>query len=491
MLTIENLARFQFGMTTVFHFFFVPFSVGMLFMTFLMECIYVKTNDEKWKQRTKFFGSIMLLSFAVGVVTGIIQEFQFGMNWSDYSRFVGDIFGAPLAVEALLAFFMESTFLGIWMFGWDRLGKKLHLFALFLVFIGSLLSSLWILAANSFMQKPVGYEVIDGRATLTSFSALLSSNQTILEFFHVGTGFFLMGGFAAAGISAFQILKKRGDVNFWKPVVRLGLLVALIGSVGNFVAGDQQMLEVKESQPMKFSATEGVYEKTGDPAEWDMIAFFNEADHKEVFGIKIPYLLSILTYHKPSGSVDGMNDINKELQAKYGTDKNYYPPVTVLFYTFRIMAGLSMLFMLLSAGGLFLTRKKKQGMYENNVMMRIYGWSLFLPFAAITSGWLVTELGRYPWTVYGLFTIKESVSPSVSVGSLLFSNIVYFILFSILGTLMIMYTRRLMINSDVENATTSYVELDPFSKEAFEAEAQTVGNKNTKDPIPTEHKEVD
>ncbi|WP_374284554.1 cytochrome ubiquinol oxidase subunit I [Lactococcus sp.] len=478
MLTIENLARFQFGMTTVFHFFFVPFSVGMLFMTFLMECFYVKTNDEKWKQRTKFFGSIMLLSFAVGVVTGIIQEFQFGMNWSDYSRFVGDIFGAPLAVEALLAFFMESTFLGIWMFGWDRLNKKVHLLTIFLVFIGSLLSSLWILAANSFMQKPVGYEVIDGRATLTSFSALLTNNQTVLEFTHVGFGFFLMGGFAVAGISAFQILKKRGDVEFWKPVLRLGLLIALIGSVGNFIAGDQQMIEVKESQPMKFAATEGVYTTTGDPAEWDMVAFFDEAQHKEIFGIKIPYMLSILTYHKPSGSVEGMNEINKQLQEKYGYDKDYYPPTTVLFYTFRIMSALSMYFILMSALGLFLTRKKKTWMYENNIMMRIYGWSMFLPFAAITSGWLVTELGRYPWTVYGLFTIKESVSPSVSVGSLLFSNIVYFLLFSMLGAFMIMYTRRIMIHNDIENATTSYVELDPFSKEAFEAEDETDASKD-------------
>ncbi|CAM3066098.1 cytochrome ubiquinol oxidase subunit I [Lactococcus hircilactis] len=472
MLTIENLARFQFGMTTVFHFFFVPFSVGMLFMTFLLECIYVKTKDEKWKQRTKFFGSIMLLSFAVGVVTGIIQEFQFGMNWSDYSRFVGDIFGAPLAVEALLAFFMESTFLGIWMFGWDRLNKKVHLLTIGLTFFGSVLSSLWILTANSFMQKPVGYEVVDGRATLTNFFALVTNSQTILEFSHVVTGFFLMGGFAVAGISAFQILKKRGDANFWKPVLRVGLLIALIGSVGNFVAGDQQMLEVKNSQPMKFAATEGVYERTGDPASWDMVAFFDEAQHKEIFGVRIPYLLSILTYHRPSGSVEGMNEINKQLQEKYGSDKNYYPPTTVLFYTFRIMAGLSMYFILTSILGLFFTRKKKPWMFGNKIMLRIFGWSLFLPFAAITSGWLVTELGRYPWTVYGLYTIKESVSPNVSVGSLLFSNIVYFLLFSLLGALMIMYTRRMMINSDVEHASTSYVELDPFSKEAFEAKEE-------------------
>lgn len=470
MFTIENLARFQFAMTTIFHFFFVPLSVGTVFMTALMETIYVKTGDEKWKKRTKFFGSIMLLSFAVGVVTGIIQEFQFGMNWSEYSRYVGDIFGAPLAVEALLAFFMESTFLGVWMFGWDKLGKKLHNATLWIVFLGTFLSSLWILAANSWMQNPVGYEVKGGRATLTSFSALLTNPQTILEFSHVATGFLLTGGFVVAGISAFQILKKR-EVDMFKPVVRLGLLVALIGALGNFAAGDQQMLEVKNSQPMKFAATEGVYETTPDPASWDMVAFFNEAQHREVFGIKIPYMLSILTYHRPSGSVEGMNQINEQLAKKYPeaakeVNGNFFPPVTVLFWTFRVMAGLSMAMILLSALGLFWTRKKKPWLYENRPWMHIFAWFMYAPFLAITSGWLVTELGRYPWTVYGLFTMKDSVSPNVSVGSLIFSNSVYFLLFCFLGGVMIYFTVQRM-KKGVEGAETAYVALDPFNKESF------------------------
>ena len=470
MFTIETLARFQFAMTTIFHFFFVPLSVGMVLMTAIMETIYVKTGDEKWKKRTKFFGSIMLLSFAVGVVTGIIQEFQFGMNWSDYSRYVGDIFGAPLAVEALLAFFLESTFLGVWMFGWDKLGKKLHNATLWIVFVGTFLSSLWILAANSWMQNPVGYEVKGGRATLTSFSALLTNPQTILEFSHVATGFLVTGGFVVAGISAYQILKNR-EIDMFKPVLRLGLLVALIGAVGNFVAGDQQMIEVKNSQPMKFAATEGVYETTPDPAAWDMVAFFNEADHKEVFGIQIPYMLSILTYHRPSGSVEGMNEINAQLQKKYPDvakeiGGNFFPPVTFLFWTFRIMAGLSMLMILLSALGLFWTRKKKPSLYENKFGLQVYRWMLFAPFLAITSGWLVTELGRYPRTVYGLFTIKDSVSPNVSVGSLLFSNIVYFFLFCFLGAVMVYFTLQRM-KQGVEGAETAYVSLDSFSQENF------------------------
>ncbi|MCL2681725.1 MAG: cytochrome ubiquinol oxidase subunit I, partial [Streptococcaceae bacterium] len=428
MLTIENLARFQFAMTTVFHFFIVPLSVGLAFMTMLMEIIYVKTGDEKWKTRTKFFGVIMLLSFAVGVVTGIIQEFQFGMNWSEYSRFVGDIFGAPLAVEALLAFFMESTFIGIWMFGWDRLGKKLHMLTIILVFLGTTLSSLWILAANSWMQNPVGYKIQGGRATLTSFSALLTNPQTVLEFSHVVTGFLLTGGFVAAGIAAFQVLRKR-DVDIFKPIIRLGLIVALIGSIGNFIAGDQQMLEVRNSQPMKFAVAEGITktEKAGESSSWDLIAFFDHSNQK-VMGVQVPMMLSILTFHNTTNTTDiqSVDELNAKLAAQYPEaakqiDGNFVPPFNAIFWTFRVMSGVSMFLILISAVGIWLTRKKGTKLYESKFGLRLYGWSLFLPFIAITCGWLVTELGRYPWTVYGLFTMKDSVSPNVSVGSLLFS----------------------------------------------------------------------
>ncbi|MDR0300655.1 MAG: cytochrome ubiquinol oxidase subunit I [Streptococcaceae bacterium] len=488
MLTIVNLARFQFAMTTVFHFFFVPFSVGMVFMTFLLEAIYVKTGDEKWKQRTKFFGSIMLLSFAVGVVTGIIQEFQFGMNWSDYSRFVGDIFGAPLAVEALLAFFMESTFLGIWLFGWEKLGKKVHLLTLFLTLFGSVLSSLWILAANSWMQNPVGYKVVGGRATLKSFGALLTNPQTGLEFTHVVFGFFLTGGFAVAGIAAFQILKKRNS-DFFKPVIRLGLLVALIGSLGNLVAGDQQMLEVKNSQPMKFAAAEGITDTLKNPADWALIGFYKQADHEEIFGIHVPYMLSILTYHSISPvnpPIEGVRDLNKKLAEKYPKAAkeiggNFVPPMNTLFWTFRIMAGLSMAMILLSGLGLFWTRKKKPWLLENRPWLHVYSWFMFAPFVAITCGWLVTELGRWPWTVYGLFTIQDSVSPNVSVGSLLFSNIVYFLLFCGLGAIMVVYTVNLMRKNDIEGLDTAYAKLDPFSKEAFKSDTDTDSDKGGED----------
>ena len=479
MLTIENLARFQFAMTTIFHFFFVPLSVGMVFMVMLMEIIYVKTGDEKWKTRTKFFGSIMLLSFAVGVVTGIIQEFQFGMNWSNYSRFVGDIFGAPLAVEALLAFFMESTFLGIWIFGWDRIGKKLHLTTIILTFLGSTLSALWILAANSWMQNPVGYHVTGGRATLTSFGALLTNPQTILEFSHVVTAFLMTGGFIVAGISAFQIAKNRNS-DLFKATVRFGLLIALIGSIGNFFAGDQQMIEVKNSQPMKFAVAEGVTQtfKEGESSPWEIVSFFNTEDHHEVFGIRVPYMLSILTYHRATNeaSIESVNALNAKLAAQYPdvakeVHGNFVPPFNTIFYTFRIMAGISMLSILMSILGLFWTRKKKAWLFDNKIWLNIFGWIMYFPFIAITCGWLVTELGRYPWTVYGLFTMKESVSPNVSVGSLLFSNIVYFLLFCGMGAVMIVFSYNVM-KRDAKEASVGYVELDPLSSEAINSEVE-------------------
>ncbi|MDR0298388.1 MAG: cytochrome ubiquinol oxidase subunit I [Streptococcaceae bacterium] len=484
-LNIVSLARWQFAMTTVFHFFFVPLSVGMVFMVFLMEAIYVKTGDEKWKTRTKFFGSIMLLSFAVGVVTGIIQEFQFGMNWSDYSRYVGDIFGAPLAVEALLAFFMESTFLGIWLFGWDKLGKKVHLATIFLTWFGSVLSSLWILAANSWMQNPVGYKVQGGRATLQSFAALLTNPQTMLEFTHVVTGFFMTGGFCVAGIAAWQLLKKR-DIDIFKPVLRLGLLIALLGSIGNFFAGDQSMLEVKNSQPMKFAAAEGVIhtEKQGVSSPWDMIAFFDQAKNDKVAGIQVPMMLSILTFHNPTNTsdIEGTKELNAKLAALYPEaakqiDGNFVPPMNALFWLFRVMAGLSILMILTSALGLFFTRKKKAILYEKRWMLRSFGILMYAPFLAITAGWLVTELGRWPWTVYGLVTIQDSVSPNVSVGSLLFSNIVYFLLFCGLGAVMVAYSVHVM-RKPAEAADTAYAELDPFSKEAFDAPKVPASSEN-------------
>ncbi|MFK4568107.1 cytochrome d ubiquinol oxidase subunit I [Enterococcus sp. UD-01] len=469
MFDIVTLARFQFAMTTVFHFFFVPFSIGLALVVAVMETMYVVKKDERYRKMAKFWGNIFLLSFAVGVVTGIIQEFQFGMNWSDYSRFVGDIFGAPLAIEALLAFFLESTFLGLWIFTWDRVSPKLHIAFFWLVFFGSLMSAFWILAANSFMQHPVGYTLNNGRAELIDFSAVIANPKVWYEFSHVIAGAITMGGMIVAGLAAFQILKKR-DMTFHKVSMRIGLWITLFGSLGVLFAGDLQMKALIEGQPMKFAAMEGAYEDSGDPAAWTLIAWANEKEHKQVFGVQIPYVLSILSYNKLSGSVDGMETANKELVEKYG-DRNYFPPVNTLFWSFRVMAGFGVLMLLVAVIGLFFTRKKKPSLYEKRWLLWIMAMCTFAPFLANTTGWLITELGRYPWTVYGLFTVEDSVSPNVSVASLLTSNIIYFILFAGLGSVMVyLITVELKKGPDYAEkklAEANSKDVDPFDKEVF------------------------
>lgn len=471
-MTIVSLARFQFAMTTVFHFFFVPFSIGTALAVAIMETLYVTTKNEMYKKMTKFWGNIFLLSFAVGVVTGIIQEFQFGMNWSDYSRFVGDIFGAPLAVEALLAFFAESTFLGLWIFTWDKMKPKIHALFIWLVVLASMTSAFWILAANSFMQHPVGYTIKNGRAQMNDFGALLTNPQVWMEFSHVIAAAITMGGVIVAGLSAFQLLRKKVDIkSFYQKSMRIGLLITLLGSVAVMAAGDVQMKYLIKEQPMKFAATEGNYKDTGDPAAWTLVAWDNTREHKQVFGVEIPYMLSILAYDKPTGSLKGMDTINKELEAEYGSDKSYYPPVNTLFWSFRIMAGFGVLMFIMGALGLILTRKKKPILYKHRWMLWIMGLCTFTPFMANTAGWFITELGRYPWTVYGLYTIKQSVSPNVSVTSLLISNTVYFLLFSGLAlTMIFLVIRELKKGPDYEERQLekdASMSVDPFDKGEF------------------------
>ncbi len=262
---VLSLARFQFAMTTVFHFFFVPFSIGMALVTAIMETCYVRTHKDVYKRMTKFWGKIFLLSFAVGVVTGIIQEFQFGMNWSNYSRFMGDIFGAPLAVEALLAFFMESTFIGLWMFTWNRFKPALHAAMIWLVWLGTTLSAIWILSANSFMQHPTGFAInqATGRVKLVDFAQVITNPQLWVEFPHVVFGAFTTAGFAVAGMAAWQLWKHR-EPEFFKKSLRIGLLVGTISVVGAIFVGDLQTRYIINEQPMKFAATEGIYKDTKD-----------------------------------------------------------------------------------------------------------------------------------------------------------------------------------------------------------------------------------
>ncbi|WP_308555085.1 cytochrome ubiquinol oxidase subunit I [uncultured Lactobacillus sp.] len=479
-MNIVSLARFQFAMTTIFHFFFVPFSIGTVFVVAIMESMYVHTGKSEYKKMTRFWGNVFLLSFAVGVVTGIIQEFQFGMNWSDYSRFMGDIFGAPLAFEALLSFFIESTFIGLWMFTWDKVKKGLHLFFIWMIVFGTITSAVWILTANSFMQHPTGFAIRNGRAEMVNFGALLANKQLMFEFGHVIMGALLTGATIITGLAAFQLLKKRtlSDINksIYHKTIRLGLTLMLIFSLGSIGMGDLQMQYLVHEQPMKFAATEALYKTTGEKAPWTVVIGYADPKTHEIKGkIDIPDMLSILSYHKTTGSVKGMEEVNKEMEKKYGTHiagekMNYYVPVNTLFWSFRFMAGFGALMALVSVVGLIMTRKKKVSLYNHRWCLWVIALMTFTPFIANTGGWLITELGRAPWTVYGLFTIAQSVSPNVSVASLLTSNIVYFCLFTGLAIILIGLIVRFLHNDPEELAMKTQAsdkETDPFAKGAF------------------------
>ncbi|WP_062105465.1 cytochrome ubiquinol oxidase subunit I, partial [Bacillus niameyensis] len=331
------LARIQFASTTLFHFIFVPLSIGLVFIIAIMQTMYVIKKQELYLKMTKFWGTFFLINFAVGVVTGIIQEFQFGMNWSSYSRFVGDVFGAPLAIEALLAFFIESTFIGLWIFGWNRLPKKLHLACIWLVSIGTILSALWILAANSFMQNPVGYTIQNGRAEMTDFVALMTNPKLWVAFPHTIFGSFATGAFFIAGVSAWYLIKKK-DMEIFKRSLAISLVIGLVAGMGIAFSGHSQAKYLMAAQPMKMAASEGLWEDSGDPAAWTLFADIDTKEKVSTKKIEIPYLLSYLSYGEFKGQVDGMKTLQAKLVEKHG-EGNYIPPVKTTFWSFRIMAG--------------------------------------------------------------------------------------------------------------------------------------------------------
>jgi cytochrome d ubiquinol oxidase subunit I len=436
------LARLQFAVTTAYHFLFVPITLGLSIAVAIMQTAYYRTGNENYKKMTKFWGKLFLINFAIGVVTGIVQEFQFGMNWSQYSRFMGDIFGAPLAIEALLAFFMESTFIGIWIFGWDRISKKLHLAAIWLVAIGSNLSAIWILAANSFMQQPVGYAIRNGRAEMTDFFALITNGHLWVQFPHVFFGAIATTGFLILSISTYHLVKKEKH-DIFKKSFKFGAVYALLGSLLVILVGHNQAQYMIKIQPMKMAAAEALWE-TENPAAMSLFTFGDEANKKDLFAIKIPGGLSFLAFNKFEGEVKGIKQLQTEAVQKFG-EGDYVPPVAVSYWTFRIMIGAGFLMLLIAAIATFKTFKQK---FEfSPFMYRIVFWSMLLPVIANTTGWLFTEIARQPWTVFGLFQTADSVSNTVSAGEVLFSLISYTLIYAILMVIMISLMKKFATRS--------------------------------------------
>ncbi|RIJ63026.1 cytochrome ubiquinol oxidase subunit I [Rummeliibacillus sp. POC4] len=460
------LARIQYAITTIFHFFFVPFSISMIFLVSIFETMYVWKKKKIYLDMSLYWGKIFLISFAIGVVTGILQEFQFGMNWSEYSRFMGDVFGAPLAVEALLAFFMESTFIGVWMFGRNKLPKWVIALSAWLVTFGTTLSALWILAANSFMQEPVGFKIENGKAVLTDFMALLTNPQLLVEFPHTIFGALATGTFVVAGICAYNLLKKR-NTEFFKKTFNYAMVIACIAGIGIALSGHTQAQHLMSSQPMKMAASEALWEDSGDPAAWTIVGGIDTENKENKWEVNIPYLLSYLAYSEFDGSVEGMKTLQAKYEKLYGENINYIPPVKTVFWSFRIMAGFGGLMIVISLLGLWFANRKT--LEDKKWFLQVLLVSIALPFIANTAGWIMTEIGRQPWTVFGYYTTAQSISPNVSKGQILFSTISFSTLYVILAIVLIILVARIAKQGpDMIINKKSDSKVDLMDKEAFE-----------------------
>ncbi len=424
------LSRAQFAATTMFHFLFIPLTLGLSFIMAYMETKYVKTGDEIYLKMTKFWGKLFLINFAVGVVTGITLEFQFGTNWSRYSSYVGDIFGSLLAIEATATFFLESTFIGVWIFGWKKLSKKAHATVMWLVFIGSNLSAVWILIANAWMQSPVGFTMREGRAELVDFTSVIFQKFAIVKFIHTASSAYTLAAFFVMGISAYHLLKKK-NIEFFTRSFRIALGFGLIFSLTVFIMGDLNGVVVGEKQPAKLAAMESLWE-TQTRAPVYLFAWPDEENERNAIEIgPMPGLLSFLIFHDIDAEVRGLKEFPKDER----------PPVLLTSLAFKGMVGLGSLFILLTIIGWF----KRKKLLESPLYLKAMMFAIPLPYLAIQLGWVVTEFGRQPWIVYGLMKTSEGVSPVG--GHMVFISLIGFILvYSILGlagfTLLIKYAKK-------------------------------------------------
>ena len=416
-MNVVMLSRLQFAAATMFHFLFVPLTLGLSILVAIMETKYVKTGEEVYLRMTKFWGKLFLINFALGVVTGITLEFQFGTNWSRYSAYVGDVFGSLLAIEASVAFFLESTFIGIWIFGWKKLSRKAHAISMWLVAAAGNISAIWILTANGWMQQPVGFTIRNGRAELVDFAAVIFNKFSILEIFHTVPAAYILSAFFIMGISAYHLLKKH-HTDFFTKSFRMALIFGLIFSVFIVIEGDMHAVHVTKTQPAKLAAMEAHW-KTTTRAPIYMFAIPDEKNERNSVEIgAIPGLLSFLGYHDVNAEVKGLRDFPKDER----------PPVLIPFLSFRIMIVLGILFPILCIIGWF----KRNRLIESPRYLKIMLWSIPLPYIASELGWVLAEVGRQPWIVYGLLKSSEAASP-VAVSQVMTSLIAFVLVYGILG----------------------------------------------------------
>ncbi len=430
------LSRWQFGITTVFHFIFVPLTIGLALLLAIMQTAAYRARDDEakratWEQMTVFWRRLFLINFAIGVVTGIVQEFQFGMNWSMYSRYVGSVFGAPLAIEALLAFFLESTFLGIWIFGKGRVSDRIHLASIWLVSIGTMLSAYFILAANAWMQHPVGYRIEGNRAIMTNFWAVMSNSTLISSFLHVLTAALVTAAMLVLGVSAWHLRRAQKAGDRPHPVfstsAKLALIIGSVAVVATMFFGDNQARLMETQQPMKMAAAEAQY-NTQNGASFSLLTIGNLSGDP-IFQIRIPHALSVLSDNSWNGPVQGINQVQAKEEATYGKG-SYVPVLWVTYWTFRIMVGCGMLMLAGLAWGLWLMYRRKVD--TSKWFLRLAVPALLLPFVANATGWIFTEMGRQPWVVYGLLKTAKGVSP-VGTGYVVTTLVGFTVIYSLLA----------------------------------------------------------
>jgi cytochrome d ubiquinol oxidase subunit I len=436
------LSRLQFAITTVYHFLFVPLTIGLALFIAIWETSAYNSGNSEDERVARFWGRLFLLSFSIGVVTGIVQEFQFGMNWSEYSRFVGDVFGAPLAIEALLAFFLESTFLGLWVFGRHILPKSVHVICIWLVFAASCISAIWILIANSFMQHPVGYAFSNGRAQMTNFWELVSNPYFLHQFPHVIAASLCTASFFVLGISAWKIFQQTEDAYLFQRTFKFALFMGLVGIMGVLLSGHFQAQMLANYQPMKLAAMENL-EKTQNPAPLAIVP-----------GIEIPAMLSIMVYHKPAGEVKGLNDLQKTMEGRFGPG-DYKPSVWIAYLSFRIMVICSLAMILIILYGIGWHLVLGRAMHKKMLILMTFGISL--PHLANITGWLLAELGRQPWIIYGLMPTDKAVSVGISSGEVVFSLLAFSAIYGILGAIIVYFMRQEILRGCVNKKITKKI----------------------------------
>ncbi|KZS61247.1 cytochrome ubiquinol oxidase subunit I [Mycobacterium kansasii] len=421
-MNVVDISRWQFGITTVYHFIFVPLTIGLAPLLAVMQTVWVVTDNVAWYRLTKFFGKLFLINFAIGVATGIVQEFQFGMNWSEYSRFVGDIFGAPLAMEGLLAFFFESTFIGLWIFGWTRLPRLVHLACIWIVAIGVNVSAYFIITANSFMQHPVGahYNAETRRAELTDIVALLTNNTGRTAFAHTVMGSLLTAATFVAAVSAWWLVRSNtfpvgpGTRAMYRPATILGCWVALVAAAGLFLSGDYQGKLMFQQQPMKMASAESLCDTQTDP-NFSILTVGRQNNCDSLTRvIEVPYVLPFLAEGKTSNvTLQGVRDIQRDYEQRFGPN-DYRPNLFVTYWSFRLMIGLLAIPILFALLALWLTRGGRIP------RQRWFAWVALLtiptPFLANIAGWVFTEMGRQPWIVAPNPTGDQNVRLTVAAG---------------------------------------------------------------------------